>query len=471
MSTTPHFAVVGHPNKGKSSIVATLAQDDTVHIEQTSGSTKVSRRYPMKVNNEIIYELIDTPGFQRARSVLAWLKEHCSDASQRQQTTRDFVEQHKNDPQYLNECELLTPVITGSGIIYVVDGSRPYGPEYEAEMEVLRWTGQPSLAVINPIDNEDYVEEWTAALEQYFKIVRVFNAHNAEFSKRINLLEIFGELNTKWKQSLTRAVDLLVSERQRQHHQASDVIASMLVDLLQHQESQRVPQGLSTDPVKSVLFEKYRWYLQHQEQASRQKIEETYSHFRLTREENTLDVIDSDLFNQDNWYLLGLDKKQLTYVAAAAGASAGVAIDVATGGHSLLLGSIIGGIAGGASAWKFSDQLAEFKIRGLPTGGKKLSFGPVTHPNFPFVLLGRALRHQHLICLRTHANRNALTIEENQPLTELSVKDRTQLMKIFKDIAKHKKTLEHHQHISSLLYTIMLRQDQMIADSGSQNNK
>ena len=50
-----------------------------------------------------------------------------------------------------DECELLRPIVEGAGILYVVDGSVPYGPEYEAEMEILRWTGRPSMAVINPI--------------------------------------------------------------------------------------------------------------------------------------------------------------------------------------------------------------------------------------------------------------------------------------------------------------------------------
>ncbi len=457
----PRFAVVGHPNKGKSSIVATLAQDDTVYIERTSGSTKKARSYPMKVDNKIIYELIDTPGFQRARATLAWLENYCSDASQRQKAVSEFIRQHKDDADFFNECELLKPVVDGAGIIYVVDGSRPYGTEYEAEMEILRWTGRPSLAVINPIDNEDYVEKWTAALGQYFKIVRIFNAHNAEFSKRINLLEVFGQLNVEWQKQLSNAVHLLTEERKRQNRQASEIITAMLIDLLQHKESQMVPQGISVDPVKAVLSEKYKHYLQSHEQLSRKKIEETYAHYRLAREESALDVIDSDLFNQDNWYLLGLDRKQLTYVAAAAGASAGVVIDVAAGGHSLLLGSIIGGVAGAASAWKFSDQLAEFTIKGIPTGGKTLSFGPVSHPNLPFVLLGRALRHQQLVSLRTHADRSKLTIKENQPLAELSVKDRTSLMKMFKEISKQKRTLENHQKISEMLEKQLLLQDQI----------
>ena len=53
--------------------------------------------------------------------------------------------------QFEAEVALLAPLGEGAGVIYVVDGAVPYGPEYEAEMEILRWSGRPSLAVINPI--------------------------------------------------------------------------------------------------------------------------------------------------------------------------------------------------------------------------------------------------------------------------------------------------------------------------------
>ncbi len=145
--TTPTFAVVGRPNKGKSSIVATLARDDSVYIDAKAGSTREANSYPMKVDGETLYVLVDTPGLQRARAVLDWLNAHCSDAAARPETVRAFVEQHEGDPNYRDECQALRPVVDGAGIIYVVDGSCPYGVDYEAEMEILRWSGQPSLAL------------------------------------------------------------------------------------------------------------------------------------------------------------------------------------------------------------------------------------------------------------------------------------------------------------------------------------
>jgi|GEM_PF-6189639 len=47
----PRFAVVGHPNKGKSSVVATLAQNDSIAIAMEPGTTRDSHRYPIKVTH------------------------------------------------------------------------------------------------------------------------------------------------------------------------------------------------------------------------------------------------------------------------------------------------------------------------------------------------------------------------------------------------------------------------------------
>ena len=54
----PKFAVVGHPNKGKSSIVSTLAEDARVAIAPMPGTTVNCRSYPLRIDGEVIYELI-----------------------------------------------------------------------------------------------------------------------------------------------------------------------------------------------------------------------------------------------------------------------------------------------------------------------------------------------------------------------------------------------------------------------------
>ena len=152
----------------------------------------------MRLDGEMLYELVDTPGFQRARETLAWLEAHDRGAGARAAVVARVRGGARDDPRFHDERELLQPIVDGAGILYVVDGSRPYGRQYEAEMEVLRWTGRPRMALINLISAGDHVEEWRAALAQYFSIVRVFDAVRADFGKRIELLRAFGAIDESW---------------------------------------------------------------------------------------------------------------------------------------------------------------------------------------------------------------------------------------------------------------------------------
>src|SRR5690606_13760603 len=117
----PVFAIVGHPNKGKSSIVATLAGDDDVAISPRPGTTPRARAYPMRLDGEVLYELVDTPGFQRAREVLGWLESHDRGAGRRAEVVRECLRVHADGPRFQDQRELLTPIGKGGGILRVVD--------------------------------------------------------------------------------------------------------------------------------------------------------------------------------------------------------------------------------------------------------------------------------------------------------------------------------------------------------------
>ena len=47
---------------------------------------------------------------------------------------------------------------------------------------------------------------------------------------------------------------------------------------------------------------------------------------------------------------------------------------------------------------------------GESLGGQALQVGPVKAPNFPWVLLGRAWVHHHLVSERNHARREAVSM-------------------------------------------------------------
>jgi hypothetical protein len=456
--TVPVFAVVGRPNKGKSSIVATLARDDAVYIDARAGSTREARTYPMKVDGETLYELVDTPGLQRARSVLDWLNDHCADAAARPEAVRAFVDQHEGDPRYRDECEALRPIVNGAGIIYVVDGSVPYGADYEAEMEVLRWSGRPSLAVINPIEGEEFVAQWTAGLGQFFRTVRTFNAHRAEVAKQLELLELFGHLDPHWRAPLERAVSILRQDRQLQAQGASSYITDMIVEAIGYKVEQAVPDGLPLEPVQKLLFERYKAHLVKRERRCRQRVEEIYYYAHLRKSEEGLALEEADLFNVDKWYLWGLSERALLTAAASAGAvvagTAGMAVDAATGGLLGGLGTLVAGAGGAVSgAWgarKYADRIGQLKVKGIPSGGNQLSYGPSRSLNFPFVLLGRALLHQRLVSTRTHADRAALDL--TQPLlSRLTDKERKHLARLFDDLRNDRKPAERRAELADMV--------------------
>ena len=80
-------------------------------------------------------------------------------------------------------------MLQGAGVIYVVDGARPLIDMHLAEMELLRLTGAPRLAVINRTGSDAHVEAWRRRLGQHFNAVREFDAMRAGFAERIELLE------------------------------------------------------------------------------------------------------------------------------------------------------------------------------------------------------------------------------------------------------------------------------------------
>lgn len=454
----PNFAVVGRPNKGKSSIVATLARDDSVHIAARAGSTRATRRFPMRVDGEVLYELIDTPGMQRARQMLAWLQANCSDAADRPAAVKRFLTEHRDDSQFSDECLALQPIVDGAGIIYVVDGSVPFGGEYEAEMEILRWTGRASLALINPIENSDYVDQWSAGLGQYFQTVRSFDAHRAEYNKQLDLLTLFGHLDPEWRQPLHRAVEVLEADRHRQHQEAGELIADLIHDGLTYRVEQSVPDGAPQAPVRKLLFARYQRQLIKRERESRNRVEELFYYRDLDKSEQVIDFAEEDLFHQESWYLWGLNRRQLLIAAGAAGGvaggGAGVVVDGMTGGLlgglATLAGGIGGAVASTRTALKYSDDIARLTVSGLPTGGNHLSYGPSRNVNFPFVLLGRSMQHHRLISRRTHAVRAALKLDE-PALDWLGEKERRQLARIFDDIRNNKRVTEKRSELTALV--------------------
>jgi hypothetical protein len=413
--SAPALAVVGCVNMGKSSIVASLVEDDAILIESEPGSTTRCASYDLRLGEHAVFTLIDTPGFQNARRALAWIEQHLrsNDEVSAPAAVRAFHREHRDRPAFSHEIQLLTPILeNGAGILYVVNGTQPYLSRYEAEMRILAMTGAPRMAVIN-LHGEDSVhaDAWEEALRPWFKVTR-FDAHRAGSEARLGLFASLRGVDDSWAPVVDEALRRLAAEREARHDLAAASIAHLLIDALTMEE--RAPLETDRDAQTRRLSERLFDRLRERERKSRLEVETLYRHHRLERHEKALALVGTDLFNQDQWRILGLSSTQLASAGAAAGALAGGVLDASVGGASFLAGTLIGAAVGGAGAVWGGHGLAQVKVLGNRLGGKELRVTAPSGPRFPFVLLDRALVHWRLVAGRSHARRDALEVEPVQ---------------------------------------------------------
>jgi hypothetical protein len=410
-SFAPRFAVVGRVNKGKSSVIATLAEDDRIAVSPLPGTTTRATDFPVVVDGRTLFTLVDTPGFEQAVEALAWLEAAPVSAAERPLRVRAFVEHARTTGDFPDECKLLAPILDGAAILYVVDGEKPYRDNYRAEMEILRWTGQPSMALINRVGTGDHTEEWRRALNQYFKVVREFDAQQATFEERIRLLTTLRELHDPFREPVQAAIDALLAESERRRVEAAHLICELLIAALTYHVDTRGHESI--DPRK--LEQAFHDRLREMEHEAREKLARLYHHDRATwqqAQDLARPVFGEDLFAERTWSSLGLSGTQLLASYALSGAITGGLIDASVGAASFGAGAALGALFGaGATALHLKKRFESAtrldgmfdRVRNATTSGPAYRVGPLRHPNFPFVLLDRALLYHHAVRNRAHA--------------------------------------------------------------------
>ncbi len=389
----PEFAIVGHPNEGKSSVVSTLAEDDSVRISPVPGETIVCQTFPVVIDGREIIRFVDTPGFQTPQKTLKWMKEYLANNGLEESMLRDFIESHINNPDFRDDCELLGPIARGAGIIYVVDGSRPVRKVDISEMEILRLTGRPRMAIINCKDeNTRYLEKWKSEFRKNFNSIRVFNAHKATYAERIALLESLKSIDQDWQDALETVIFAFKKDWDMRNDTAADIICTMLKDCLEYTESEIFTENTNEEAIKKKLAGKFNLAIEKIEKKAHSKIRALYKHniFNLTLPPYS--ILHDDLFGEKTWQFLGLTQKQIIAAAGIGGAAAGAALDIVAHGFSLGLFAAVGGAIGaGWAALGGGKKLAKTKMVGMNLGGHKITIGPIDNIQFMYVLLDRAL--------------------------------------------------------------------------------
>lgn len=394
---TPEFAILGHPNEGKSSVLSTLAEDDSVRVSPIPGETTQCRTFPVLIDGHELLRFTDTPGFQNPGRVLSELKKRAANSST---PLIDFRQFAQDIPELADDRELLGPVERGAGIIYVVDGSRPVRNVDRAEMEILRLTGKPRMAVINcKEDATEYLDGWKNEFRKNFNSNRVFNAHRATYAERILLLEALKSIDQDWHPVLSRVVEAFKKDWERRNNATADIITGLLADCLTLQFSKNVASENEAEHRRAKLYRSYCDSLGKKEKIAHQRIRGLFKHNIFNYELPPHSVLREELFNERTWQLLGLTQKQIVIAGALGGAAIGAGLDVAALGHGLGMFTAVGGVAGALGAIFGGESFSEkAKVMGVSLGGKQVQIGPARSINLLFIILNRSLLYyQHTI--------------------------------------------------------------------------
>lgn len=449
----PKFAVVGKVNAGKSSVLATLLEVDdnqVLRISDTPGETTECQVFPVSFEGEEWIHFIDTPGFSRAIEAMTEIKKLAGEQSPTLDTLKQFCNQYCESKEFVDERQLLTPLIDGAGLLYVIDPSKPVRDTFIAEMEILRWTGRPRMALLNAkSDSTEFLQDWKDVLGSYFNLVRTFNAHEARFPERKKLLQSLLDIDESNQKTIQTVLSFLDTEWAQRREESVEQMITFLQDSLTYRASIAIEErDMLIESRKNRILEKlsedYFDKIRKLESKLHKNLLHIYRHHLISTDSTTLNLAEMDLFSEETWEKWGLSRSQLTLAGGAAGATAGVAVDIGTGGLTHGFGTLLGAITGAATAFFKGGDLPSFGMElggGLKmksTDGKTLQIGPAKNENFPWILLDSYLHYYLQILSLSHAVRSTelISYSDESITRKLSSEQRSTLSKWFSSCLK-----------------------------------
>lgn len=421
----PAFVVVGRVNAGKTATLATLLEvdDDAIlRVSPTPGETTAVHPLPVIYDDEEWIRFFDSPGFQQPVEAMRAIERMAGGGTPGPDEVRRFVEECGDD--FPDEVRLLGPVVEGAGILYVVDPCKPLRDSFIAEIEILRWSGRPRLALLNPQGPPNGHEEaWRERLGTSFNLVRTFDAHRAKYDERRKLLLSLLQIEERHAGRIEHVIEAM----EREWDQRREDAAEALVDFIEKTLTLRTREGLDErdkgvparrERKEEALIVDYYGKLAKLEAACLERWLGIYRHHLIEADVDPAAHRGLDLATEETWRRWGLNRWQLVAAGATAGGAAGGVIDFGVGGHSFMLGTVIGAIGGGTAAFLKGGKLPELKIKlggGLKWNagdGETLVVGPPKNPNFPWVLLDSMLVRYRSILARAHGRRDPASLDE-----------------------------------------------------------
>jgi hypothetical protein len=357
------IAVVGHTNTGKTSLLRTLTRDTGFgEVSSRPGTTRHVEGARLLVDGEALVELYDTPGMEDPIALLESLEAVVPPARERLDGPARigrFVAGEPAQGRFEQEAKVLRQMLASDAAFYVVDARDPVLAKHRDELAILAGCAIPLLPVLNFVRDAAANESaWREALARLglHAVVRFDTVAPGRGGER-RLYETLATLLDAWRPALERLVAHREREARARHAAALELVAALVIDIA----AARI--AVPTEPqaaVRRTLAELHE-RVRRREQACVDALLALYRFHAQDLDAAHLPLLDgrweTDLFHPDALRAMGVRLG----TGAAAGAAAGLGVDVMVGGLTLGAAAALGALAGGG--WQalrhYGDRLLE----------------------------------------------------------------------------------------------------------------
>lgn len=401
------LAVVGHTNVGKTSLLRTLTRNagfgEVSHRPSTTRHVEGAR---LSVEGEALLELYDTPGLEDSIALLEHLENLQRPGERLDGPARvaRFLDGSEARQRFEQEAKVLRQLLASDAGLYVIDAREPVLAKYRDELAVLAGCGKPLLPVLNFVAGAAPREDaWREALARLglHALVRFDTVAPPQDGER-RLYESLALLLERARPRLERLIRDHEAQAATRREEGARLIAELLIDVAACRRS-----VVARPEAERKAIGELHASVRDREQRCVEALLRLYAFRPEDAQAGELPLQDGrwgdDLFHPETLKQLGVRIGS----GMAAGAAAGVGLDLLVGGITLGAVTLLGALAGGGAqtARHYGNRLL-----GKLKGQRELSVDDA-------VLRLLALRQRQLLAAlaaRGHAAVEAIRLEAPQ---------------------------------------------------------
>ena len=353
MSAPLKISVAGHTNTGKTSLLRTLTRDARFgEVSARSGTTRHVEAARLLVDGKVLLELYDTPGIEESIDLLGALDDQAAEVAGSRGAREDgptrihrFLASELAAHRFEQEAKVLRQLLRSDAALYVIDARDPVLAKHRDELEILRMCGVPLLPLLNFVSagttNEAAWRDMLAGLGLH-AIVRFDTVTPAQDGEQLLYTKLASLLDSH-SQTLHDLLRSHQEDARQRHSSALESIATLLIETAALR--MRVPATDADDLARGIA--RLNEDVKKREQRCVEQLLSLYRFYPDDIETAALPLVDGrweqDLFDPYTLQAMGIKLGG----GAAAGAAAGLGIDLMVGGMTLGVAAATGALLGG----------------------------------------------------------------------------------------------------------------------------